>query len=386
MLKKQGKVALVQRYIPHYRFPLFEKLHTSSRYDWIFFCDGHPGGEASGLEAPDLGDLNIRRIDNTRIFGPLVWQRGLGASSREFDALMIDLSWTIISNPYHLIRARHNGISTIGWSKGIAKASSANKTSFRRFLERQIARHCDSLVAYGNISHDYFLRLGFPSDRILIARNTVDVHQISKDRSNAIKLSHQIRDSLNLDQRPIVGFLGKIAPFKKVDKIIHAFEIVRRRGVSAQLIIAGDGPTRPAIEKMVKRSPFHADITCIHEVPPGIEAGYFQLFDLYLSYSQSGLGIMEAMAHARPVLVTPEKYPETELLLDNQTGFICEESKVESFAAKMRQALQNDKQRKIVGRHAESQVLTHATQEAMVIQIDLAVEKAISTRRGGCLR
>jgi glycosyltransferase involved in cell wall biosynthesis len=360
--------------------PLFEKLHGRSRYRWSFFCDDHPGGDFSGLAAPDLGALDVRRTRNRHLGGPFLWQSGLDVRRPEFDALMVDLGWTIVSNPFHLMRARRRGLATIGWSKGVAQEGGPRKSGLRLAVERWLTFRCDALVAYGKLSRDYFVRLGFPAERIFVAQNAVDTARIARERAAALAQRDERRRALALPDRPVVGFLGKIAPFKQVDRLVAAYELARRDGLDALLVIAGKGPGRAALEAQIAASPFRPDIYYVPNVPAGTEPGWFQLFDLYLSFSQGGLAILEAMAHGRAVLSTPEKFPETELLADNATAFLSADFTVESFARRMREALASAEQRAAIGRAAEARVLAEATQEKMVEAIDAAVDCALVRR------
>lgn len=378
---RPGRVALLQRFIPHYRFPLYEKLHRSSRYHWSFFCDEHPGGEFSGLAAPDLGALDVRRTHNRHLGGPFLWQSGLKVRRPEFNVLMVDLGWTIASNPFHLMRARGRGIATIGWSKGVAQDGGPKKSPLRLALQHWLTFRCDALVAYGLMSRDYFVKLGFPAERIFVAQNAIDTARVARERTAALAQRDERRCALALPDRPVVGFLGKIASFKQVDRIVAAYELARKSGMDALLVIAGKGPGRAALEAQISASAFRSDIYYVPDVPAGAESGYFQLFDLYLSFSQGGLAILEAMAHGRAVLSTPEKFPETELLADNDTAFLSADFTVESFACRMREALANAEQRAAIGRAAEAAVLAGATQEKMVASIDAAVDCALARRK-----
>lgn len=127
---------MLQRFIPHHCFLLYEKLHLHSRYHWSFFCDDHPCGEFSSLAAPDPGALDVRRTRNRHLGGPILWQSGLNNRRPEFDALKVDLGWTIVSNPFLLMRARRRGIATIGWSKGAAQEGGPLKSALRLAVGR----------------------------------------------------------------------------------------------------------------------------------------------------------------------------------------------------------------------------------------------------------
>ncbi len=373
-------VALVQRSVPHYRVPLFEKLQGSRRFRWRFFADAHAGGASSGLASPGVARLGLQPVRNRHLAGPLLWQSGVPARRGGCDALMVDLGWTIVSNPVHLRRARSHGIATIGWSKGMAQDQLARKPAWRRAAERWITSQCDALVAYGRTSRDYFAALGFPVERIFVAQNCTDTARIVRDRAAAVEQASQLRARLGLADRRVVGFLGKIAAFKRVDAIIRSWEIARRSGMDAALVLAGTGPDRAAIEAQIASSDFAADIRYEPDVPAGAEGGWFQLFDLYASFAQGGLALLEAMAHRRAILSTPEKFPETELLEDNETAFLSRDFTFDSFAERMNAAITDHARRAAIAAAAEARVLAEATQEKMVESIESAVECALHRR------
>lgn len=369
-------VALMQRYIPHYRLSLFEKLHRDSRFNWEFFFDEHSGMDWSGLPPGSYGDLATHPIRNRNLFGGLTYQTGFKIRSDRFAAIMLDLGWTLISNPKYFLEAKLKGVRRIGWSKGIPQIE-RQKSPLRLAYERFVLSQCDALVAYGQMSKEYFLTLGYPPDRVFVAQNTIDTARIIRERRSAIEQGEELRDRLNLRNRTVIGYLGKIAPFKQVNRIVDAFHHAQKSGIDAVLLIAGNGSALPAIKGQIATSEFKNDIRLVTTVPVGAEAGYFQLFDLYVSFAQGGLGILEAMAHGRAVLSTPERYPETELLANNETAFLSDDMSVEAFARRMIEAVGDPALRTQIGRSAEARVGREATQELMVEAIDRAVERAL---------
>jgi glycosyltransferase involved in cell wall biosynthesis len=369
-------VALLQRYVPHYRLSLFEKLHRESKFNWEFFFDDHGGIDWSGLRPDSYGDLRMHPIRNRKLFGSLAYQTGFKIRRRTCAAIMMDLGWTLVSNPKHLLEAKLRGVRRIGWSKGIPQIG-RQKSPMRLAYERFVINQCDALVAYGQMSKEYFRQLGYPADRIFVAQNTIDTARIIRERAQATQEGLELRERLGLRDRTVIGYLGKVAPFKQVDRIVDAFDRARKSGMDAVLVMAGNGSARPAVEAQIAASEFKDDIRFIADVPVGAESAYFQLFDLYVSFSQGGLGILEAMAHGRAVLSTPERYPETELLANNETALVSDDMSVEAFARRMAEVAGDPALRAEIGRGAEERVAREATQELMVEAIDRAVERAL---------
>src|SRR5205085_10548793 len=127
-IQSQPAVALLQRAIPHYRFPLFKKLAENPRFKWIFYCAEHDQEISTGLPSPHLQELNIKPIRNLRLWGPFFYQAGVKLNTNQLGAFMCDLGWTLTSTPRYLVEARLRGIATIGWSKGIPQNPNARES------------------------------------------------------------------------------------------------------------------------------------------------------------------------------------------------------------------------------------------------------------------
>ena len=383
MMNPPLKVALLQRAIAHYRLPLFEKLARAEGFQWTFFADEHDERMATGLAATSLASLDHRRTRNRRLFGPVLYQSGVSLKGR--DAFMLDLGWTILSNPRYLLEARARGVATIGWSKGIPQDPTKADSAAKRAIQKTILGLCDSLVLYGEVSREYFLKLGYPADRMFVAQNTIDTSRIAGEADSSRLQAEGLREKLGLNGRFVFGYLGTLMERKRVDAIIDAFVMVRDRGVDAVLVIAGGGATREALEEKARASAYAKDILLAGRIPVGEEGAWFQLFDVFLSFAEGGLGILEAMANGRTVLSTPERYPETEHLEDGVTALLSGDFSVASFAERMVSAAGSTIDLPAIGNAARDRVLAKATLEKMVQNIQCAVRAAIHRRAPGKL-
>lgn len=373
-------VALIQRSIPHYRAGLFRKLTEDQRFDWTFYCGEHDEGSNSGL-ATDLSMLATRPLRVRQLVGNFVWHSDISVNSAAHAAIVADYGWTIVSNPVLFARARAAGIATIGWSKGVSQEQSDTKSRARRALERASISLCDAVVAYGGVSRDYFIDLGVPSESVFVAQNTIDTRAIASERRPTPEEIVALKRNLGLNpERLAIGFLGKVSRAKQVDAIVNAFDRLRLSGVDAQLVVAGSGPDARTVEARIAASPFSNQIVRVARVEPGAEADIFRAIDLYASYSQAGLGVLEALAYGTPVVATAECYPETELLEDNITAFVATEKSVEAFAKALARAAGDPDARERIASQGRAGVIARATLEGMVEAICGAVSYALSRR------
>lgn len=377
-ISERVPAAVIQRYIPHYRLPFFSRLSQTSKYRWEFIYGAHPGRGQSGQPVAVDSQLISHSIRNIEIeIGKrsLTYQTGILDILRrkQYHVVVFEMGWNIISNFVFLPAIRRRGIATVGWSKGIAD-NGRERPYWRKICERWMANQCDALLVYGEASARYFRKLGVASRRIFIARNTVDVSQIAKGIDKARSQAVELRRALQLHDKPVVGYLGRLGPQKRVRDIIEAFI---RAGVDAYLVIAGDGRERGALQSLAASSPASSRIVFLGSVPVGEESAFFQMFDLFVSARSAGLGILEAMANAKPCLITPEVRPETELVVDNVTGFIAADCSVSSLAASMRFILHDLPRARVIGTKAQAKVLACAPLERMIEAFDAAADYAI---------
>ncbi len=136
------------------------------------------------------------------------------------------------------------------------------------------------------------LGLGFRPDRVIAVNNGVDeVFHPGGERSES----------------PLVVCVGRLAPVKRQDELIEAAVIARRRVPNLQLMIAGDGPLRPALEARIAAHGAQDWITLVGRL------SHVELLDVYqrawLVSSASlvegwGLTITEAAACGTPAVAT----------------------------------------------------------------------------------
>jgi glycosyltransferase involved in cell wall biosynthesis len=105
--------------------------------------------------------------------------------------------------------------------------------------------------------------------------------------------------------RPRVGVVGRLSHEKGVDVMLHAFANVRRRGVPASLVVAGEGPERAALEALSRELGVHDATHFVGQLLP-VEPLY-PLLDLLVIPSRSeGLPnvLLEALRADVPVVST----------------------------------------------------------------------------------
>jgi glycosyltransferase involved in cell wall biosynthesis len=103
---------------------------------------------------------------------------------------------------------------------------------------------------------------------------------------------------------PVIGTVAALRPEKNLARLIRAFAQVAARH-PCRLVIAGDGPERPALEALAVELGLPGTITFTGHVPDtsSLYAG-FDLFALSSDTEQMPIAVLEAMASGLPVAAT----------------------------------------------------------------------------------
>ncbi len=103
---------------------------------------------------------------------------------------------------------------------------------------------------------------------------------------------------------PVVGTVAALRPEKNIARLLRAFALAAPNG-PASLVIAGDGPERPALEGLARELGISGRVSFAGHVADPV--GLFKQLDLFAMSSdteQMPLSLLEAMAAGLPVAAT----------------------------------------------------------------------------------
>ncbi len=142
---------------------------------------------------------------------------------------------------------------------------------------------------------------GFAGRRIELVENGIDVKRFS---SNHDRLA--LRRKLGLDpQRMYVIHVARCHPVKDQTTLLRAFARVAEARMDVDLLIAGDGPTRPDLEVLARKMCIDGRVQFLgtrSDVSELLQAS--DVFVLTSLSEAASLTLLEAMAAGRAVVVT----------------------------------------------------------------------------------
>ncbi len=102
--------------------------------------------------------------------------------------------------------------------------------------------------------------------------------------------------------------VGRLVGVKRFDRLIQGFARARMEGVEGRLVIAGDGPERPGLDRLVRELGVGDAVELAGYCDPPRLRSLMQAADLQVcssAFENASLAILEAFASGVPVLGTP---------------------------------------------------------------------------------
>jgi glycosyltransferase involved in cell wall biosynthesis len=172
----------------------------------------------------------------------------------------------------------------------------------------------------------------FPDHKIKVIYNGLDIEKYNK--AQAIKTFPGREDEL------VIGNLGRFVKQKGQHFLITLAEILKKRNVTARILIGGEGPLKSDIEALARKADV-ADMIHFAGFVNDVK-GFMTSIDIFILTSLwEGFGyvIAEAMLFEKPVIAF-DVSSNPELINDGENGFLCEPGNVASIADKIEQMQQ----------------------------------------------
>ena len=330
-------------------------------------CSTKPAGELKHLLAPTVPLFELQRRDGN-------------------DPKLV---WTL----YRLfLRQRPDVVHTHAWGtlfEGLVAARLARVPvvihgehgtlqlrPHQRWLQRRGWAAADTVLSVSSrladrIAHE----TDFPRDRIRVIRNGVDLSRFGRvDRADA-------RARLNLPlQGTVIATVGRLVPVKDHGTLLEAMAMLRRKGVDAILLIAGDGPLRASLQTRadalgltdyVRFLGHRTDVECV--------LGGADVFVLPSASEGLSNTILEAMASGLPVVATRVGGAD-EMVVEGETGHLVPPQLPAALAEGLMSVLADETKRRAMGAAGRARSEAEFSLEGMVRRYEAIYMEAVGRR------
>lgn len=229
-----------------------------------------------------------------------------------------------------------------------SKADDAPRRRLVEWMKRHVVGQVDAALVSGTEAKRYVVQLGLPPGRIFTGYDVVDNRHFTRGRSSPLP---------GLPERYILACC-RFVPRKNLPRLVRAWATCRARLTAdcPPLVLAGDGPDRPALEQLIHQLHLHD----VHL--PGF-VHYRDLPALYAHATclvhpalqeQWGLVVNEAMAAGLPVLCSRAVGARYDLVVEGRNGLLFDPTSVDDLTEALRRFVSMDDRQKQVMAAASS--------------------------------
>lgn len=196
--------------------------------------------------------------------------------------------------------------------------------SFAPVVEFSINKS-DGITAVSNYLKETTLSLFNITKEIRVIYNFIDFTRFKKTNKAHFK------KAIAPDGEKIITHVSNFRKVKRVEDIIYAFDIIRKK-VPSKLLLIGDGPERTHLESLCRKLGSCDEVRFLGK-QEAIEE-ILAISDLFMIPSASesfGLAALEAMSCEVPV-ISSNIGGLPELNVHGKTGYLCDVGDVESYA------------------------------------------------------
>ena len=326
-LDMTNKTCAVFNHPAHYNESIYRLMRTQLSIDFYF-------GKDRSIRVKEI-DLLQEKLDSkilkTSRIGPFYFYRGISISIlSEYDNILLTGDPFCITNWWILLWAKVSGKRTFLWTHGLYGSEGYIRGKLK-YVFFDFASH---ILLYGEIAQRLLVRRGFAIDKISVIYNSLNVEKQLAIRKALRKTD--IYEQLFKNSNEVLIHVGRIKKEKNISLLIEAMGLLRREGVSLNLLLVGDIIDDKALKFLIDEHDLSENIifygACYDEE---IIANFMFNASVCVSPGNVGLTAMHALVYGLPV-ITHGNYlnqkPEFEAVIENKTGSLFREGDVNSLS------------------------------------------------------
>lgn len=334
------KLCIIYKFAPHYRKAIFYALDNEYNCDWYF------GENKTGIKEMDLSLLKKTNI--FKIYGniqKLYWQ-GIMISvlfNKKYKNFLVLAETRSISFwlMVFLKRIFFSKKKLYGWGHGWY----GRENIIHKRLDRLKFNMLDGLFLYNNYARNLMIDGGINPKKLFVIGNSLDYDNQLTIRKSLVSSDIYIKKFNN--NNPVLIFIGRLTKEKKLDELIDAIAILKKKGRNFNIVFIGDGEEKTFLEQQAKNKGisywFYGPCYDEHT-----NAELIYNADLCISPGNVGLTAIHSMMFGTPVITHNDfrfQGPEFESIISGETGDFFEKNNIQSLSEKINSWFENKKDR-----------------------------------------
>lgn len=334
------KLCQIYNFAPHYRTSIFTLISKEFDTDFVF---GKSMGDINKMDYSLLNG-NVTEVDYKTWHGFSFQKNVIPLLYKSYDSYILTGETRSISTWIFLILAKFKREKKVYlWTHGWY-----GKESFiERFLKKILFKLPTGIFLYGNYAKQLMIKEGFCGDKLHVIHNSLnyDAHLVLREQ---MKISPIYKDHFK-NNYPNLIFIGRLTLVKKLEMVLEAMTLSRKRGNFYNLTLIGGGERKEALETLSHELGLQDNVWLYG--PCYDEKELSELIynaDLCVSPGNVGLTAIHSLVFGTPVLTHnnyPFQMPEFEAVREGETGSFFVYDDVNSLSEKLEEWFSSERVR-----------------------------------------
>ncbi|MFM9278799.1 glycosyltransferase family 4 protein [Paenibacillus jiagnxiensis] len=200
--------------------------------------------------------------------------------------------------------------------------------------ELECCRLADRVVVISDALRKHLIDLGIPAKKITVVYNGVNVNHFQPQPP-----CPELQQTYGLAGKFVIGFVGSLEKYEGLDYLLHALAILQKQRSDIKLLIAGDGPALPDLQRLSVTLGLQKEVSFVGALPHEQVKRFYSVMDI-LPFPRTRAKVCElvtplkpyeAMAMGKTVLVS-DIPALREIVSDGYTGLMFQPEDAASLA------------------------------------------------------
>lgn len=271
-------------------------------------------------------------------------------------------TWLFAGNCYGRVAARWSGRPRLVASE---RCVDRWKHSFELSVDRFLARHTDAVVVNAQAVHDFYAHVGIQRSKLRVIVNADDARPATSIAASTVREQLQISP-----ETPVIGYIGRLWPQKRVHDLIWAADVLRIAGAKVKVLIVGDGPRRLALERFARNIELDGVVQFLgHRSDASVLLSAMDVVVLPSEFEGMPNVALEAMQAGKPIVATRIAGMD-EVVVHEMTGLLVGVGQPFALAKALRRLLVDAELRRRMGEAGRARVRDCFSVTAMIDAYD----------------
>lgn len=212
---------------------------------------------------------------------------------------------------------------------------------------------CDEVWAVSENSADTLRSYGYKKDNIHVMENGMEIRNIDKSYELIVK------EKFNLNDDPILLFVGQMNFKKNIQKILEAASLLFKDQIKFQLVLAGQGPHEKEIKQEIEKLGISDVTKCVgHISDTRLLDGLYSLSSIFVFpsiYDNAPMVVREAANAYTPSIVV-DGSSAGEVITDGFNGLKCKDDSCDLYNV-IKENINNKEKLETLGKNARDTII-----------------------------